>query len=110
MRDWVRALTYRNYRIYFSAMLISFTGTWMQTTAQGWLVYRLTESAWLLGLVGFAGQIPIFLITPIGGVMADRYNRRRLILLTQSVAMMQALALAALTLGGYVTYGWVLAL
>jgi MFS family permease len=103
VRDTVRALRHRNYRIYFFGMLVSFTGTWMQSVAQGWLVYRLTGSAWLLGLVGFASQIPVFILAPFAGVMADRHSRHRIIIITQTVAMLQAFALAALTLGGVVT-------
>jgi MFS family permease len=94
----VRALRHRNYQLYYFGMLVSFVGTWMQTVAQSWLVYRLTNSELLLGLVGFAGQIPIFLFTPIGGVLADRYSRQRIILVTQTLAMLQAFALAILTL------------
>ncbi len=94
----VRALRHRNYQLYYVGMLVSFVGTWMQTVAQSWLVYRLTNSELLLGLVGFAGQIPIFLFTPIGGVLADRYSRQRIISVTQTLAMLQAFALAILTL------------
>src|ERR1043165_6172389 len=75
VRDTLRALGHRNYRIYFLGMLVSFTGTWMQSVAQGWLIYRLTGSAWLLGLAGFASQVPVFLLAPLGGVMADRHTR-----------------------------------
>lgn len=91
-------------------MLVSFTGTWMQNVAQSWLVYRLTGSEWLLGLVGFAGQIPIFLLTPLGGVMADRHSRQRLLLITQTLAMLQAFALALLTLTGNVSVAAVIGL
>src|SRR5262245_37725814 len=105
-----RALRYRNYRLYFFGMLVSFIGTWMQNVAQSWLVYRLTGSECLLGLVGFAGQIPIFLLTPLGGVMADRYSRHRIILITQTLAMLQALVLAILTLTHHVSVGAVIAL
>ena len=87
LRFATRALQHRNYRIYFIGMLISFTGTWMQTVAQSWLIYRFTGSEWLLGLVGFAGQIPIFLLVPIGGVMADRYNRHRILIITQTLSL-----------------------
>src|ERR1041385_8271768 len=103
IRDTLRALGHRNYRIYFFGMLISFTGTWMQSVAQGWLIYRLTGSAWLLGLAGFASQVPVFLLAPLGGVMADRHSRHRIIILTQTIAMLQAFALAALTLTGVIT-------
>ena len=67
-----RALRYRNYRLFFSGQIISLVGTWMQSVAQSWLVYRLTGSSLLLGLVGFAGQIPVFLLASIGGMVADR--------------------------------------
>jgi MFS family permease len=110
VRDIVRALRHRNYRIYFFAMFVSFIGTWMQSVAQSWLIYRLSGSAWLLGLVGFVGQVPIFLLAPLGGVMADRHSRHRIVTLTQTLAMIQALLLAGLTLSGVVTVGTVLAL
>lgn len=105
-----RALQHRNYRIYFIGLLISFTGTWMQSVAQSWLVYRLTESEWLLGLVGFAGQVPIFLLAPFGGVMADRYSRHRLLLVTQVFSLLQAFALAILTLTHHINVGAVISL
>lgn len=110
VREAVRALRHRNYRIYFFGMFVSFTGTWMQSVAQGWLIYRLTGSAWLLGLAGFASQVPVFLLAPLGGVMADRHSRHRIIIITQTVAMFQAFALAALTMGGVVTVNDVFAL
>lgn len=91
-------------------MLISFTGTWMQSVAQSWLIYRLTGSAWLLGLVGFVSQVPIFLFAPVGGVIADRHSRHHIIVLTQTLAMIQAFLLAALTLTNRVTVGAVFAL
>ena len=91
-------------------MLVSFTGTWMQAIAQSWLVYRLTDSAWLLGLVGFVAQAPVFFFGPLGGVLADRHSRQRIIILTQVLAMLQALLLAWLTLTDTVTVAWVIAL
>lgn len=94
----VRALKHRNYQLFFGGQLVSLTGTWMQSIAQSWLVYRLTGSAVLLGLVGFASQIPVFLLAPIGGAIADRYSRRHVLLITQTMAMLLALTLAALTL------------
>src|SRR6185369_13653378 len=100
VRDTLRALRHRNYRIYYFGMLVSFTGTWMQSVAQSWLIYRLTGSAWLLGLTGFASQVPIFIFAPLGGVLADRYSRHRIIIATQALAMIQAFALAALTMSG----------
>lgn len=95
-----RSLRHRNYRLYLTGQLISVCGTWMQQIAQSWLVYRLTGSATLLGVVGFASQIPIFALSPIGGVVSDRYSCHRILLLTQSLALFQALLLAALTLTG----------
>ena len=98
----LRALRSRNYRLFVAGQLISLIGTWMQMVAQSWLIYRLTRSAALLGLIGFAGQIPVFLLAPFGGVIADRLNRHRIIIATQSVMMGLAFILAALTLSGHV--------
>jgi len=94
----LRALRHRNYRIFMGGQLISLIGTWMQTVAESWLVYRLTGSALLLGLAGFANRIPIFLLSPIGGAVADRYNRHRIVIATQVASMVLAAALAVLTL------------
>src|ERR1051326_9559188 len=94
-----RSLRHRNYRLYLTGQLISVCGTWMQQVALSWLVYRLTGSATLLGAVGFASQVPIFALGPIGGVVSDRFSCRRILLLTQSLALVQALLLAALTIG-----------
>ncbi len=94
----LRALQYRNYRLFFGGQGISLIGTWMQRIAMSWLVYRITDSSLLLGIVGFAGQIPIFLIAPFAGVLADRWNRRRLVIITQALAMIQAFVLASLVL------------
>jgi MFS family permease len=93
-----RALRHRNYRLFFSGQIISLVGTWMQNIAQSWLVYRLTGSSLLLGLVGFAGQIPVFLLSPVGGVFADRHSRHRIVIATQVSAMLLAFVLSALTL------------
>jgi MFS family permease len=98
----LRALRHRNYQLFFGGQLISLTGTWMQSVAQSWLVYRLTGSAVLLGFVGFSGQIPVFLLAPIGGTVADRFNRHRIIVTTQTVAMLLASALATLTLTNHI--------
>ena len=95
-----RALKHRNFRLFFAGQFISLTGTWMQSVAQSWLVYRLTGSVVLLGLIGFAGQIPVFFIAPFGGVVADRYNRQKILVITQSIAMLTAFVLAFLTLTG----------
>jgi len=100
--DLGRALRHRNFRLFFAGQSLSLVGTWMQRIALGWLIYRLTDSAFLLGLVGFAGQIPTFLLAPVAGVLADRYDRHRMLLLTQTLAMVQALVLAALVLTGHV--------
>jgi len=94
------ALQYRNYRLFFGGQGISLIGTWMQRIAMWWLVYRLTNSPFLLGVVGFTGQIPIFLLTPFAGVLADRMNRQRVLVVTQTLAMIQALILALLVLAG----------
>jgi MFS family permease len=91
----LRALHSRNYRLFVSGQLVSLIGTWMQSVAQSWLIYRLTGSAALLGLIGFAGQIPIFVIAPFGGVVADRLNRHRVLIATQSSMMALAAALAS---------------
>jgi MFS family permease len=93
-----RSLRHRNFRLYFGGQGISLIGTWMTRLATSWLVYRLTGSALLLGVVGFAGQIPTFLLAPFAGVWIDRLNRRQVLLITQVLAMVQSLALAALTL------------
>ena len=93
-----RALRHRNFRLFFGGQSISLIGTWMTRIAISWLVYRLTKSALLLGLVGFAGQIPTFLLAPLAGVIVDRMDRRALLVWTQSLAMVQSLALAWLTL------------
>ena len=94
----MRALKHRNFQLFFSGQLISLTGTWMQTVAQSWLVYRLTGSSLLLGSVGFASQIPVFLMAPVGGMAADRFNRQRIVIATQVASMILAIVLALLTL------------
>ncbi len=98
----VRAFRHRNYRLFFGGQGISLVGTWMQSIAMSWLIYRLTGSPFYLGLVGFTGQIPTFLFASFAGVLADRFNRRRLLILTQALSMIPAILLAILTLGGWV--------
>ena len=98
-----RALRHRNFQLFFSGQLISLTGTWMQSVAQSWLVYKLTGSGLLLGSVGFASQIPVFLVAPIGGITADRMNRQRVVIATQVASMILAFILAALTLTHRIT-------
>jgi MFS family permease len=100
IRTAFKSLQYRNYRLFFIGQGISLTGTWMQLIALSWLVYRMTNSALMLGFVGFAGQIPTFLLGPIAGVVADRYNRQRILIITQAFAMIQAIILTVLVLSG----------
>ncbi len=94
----LRALRHRNFQIFFSGQLVSLIGTWMQSVAQSWLVYRLTGSSLLLGAAGFASQIPVFLVAPLGGIAADRFNRQRVVIGTQISSMVLAFILAVLTL------------
>lgn len=98
IKQVLRSLRNRNYRLFFGGQGISLVGTWMQQIALGWLVYRLTDSAFLLGLVSFAGQIPTFILASLAGVLADRYNRHKILIITQTLAMLQASILAVLTL------------
>jgi MFS family permease len=105
-----RALRHRNFQLFFGGQSISLIGTWMTRIATSWLVYRLTGSALLLGTVGFAGQIPTFLLAPFAGVLVDRIDRRKVLVWTQSLAMLQSLALAWLTLSHRITIAEVLAL
>jgi MFS family permease len=93
-----RALRHRNFRLFFGGQSISLIGTWMTRVATSWLVYRLTKSSLLLGTVGFAGQIPTFLLAPLAGVIVDRVDRRKVLVWTQALAMVQSLLLAWLTL------------
>jgi MFS family permease len=99
-KNTFRSLKYRNYRLYFYGQSISLIGTWIQRITTPWLVYHLTNSPFLLGLVGFAGQIPTFLIAPFAGVFTDRWNRYYLLILTQVFAMIQAFVLAFLYING----------
>src|SRR5258706_6225626 len=86
----LRALRYRNYRLFFGGQIVSLAGTWITTTATSWLVYRLTGSALLLGLVGFAGQFPAFLLGPFPRLFIDRWDRRRLLIGPQTRSMLQS--------------------
>jgi MFS family permease len=97
-----RSLKYRNYRLFFAGQSISLIGTWMQRIAMPWLVYHMTGSALLLGVVGFAGQIPSFLLSPVAGVLTDRWSRYRVLLVTQILSFVQAGVLAWLCLSGVV--------
>src|ERR1700675_4492922 len=105
-----RALRHRNFRLSFGGQSISLIGTWMTRVASSWLVYRLTKSSLLLGTVGFAGQIPTFLLAPLAGVIVDRLDRRKVLVWTQTLAMVQSLALAWLTLSHRITIAEVLVL
>lgn len=95
-----RSLKYRNYRLFFGGQSISLIGTWMQRLAMPWLVYHITGSAFLLGVVSFAGQIPTFLLAPFAGVITDRFSRYKVLLLTQIISLVQAFVLAILALTG----------
>jgi MFS family permease len=106
----IRALRHRNFRLFTLGQAASLAGTWMQQVAVAWLVYRLTQSPFMLGLVGFAAQAPGFFIAPFAGVLADRFDRRRIIITTQFVMMAQALVLGTLVLTGTIGVGWILLL
>lgn len=106
----LRAFKYRNYRLFFGGQGVSLIGTWMQSIAMSWLVYRLTGSALLLGVVGFCSQIPTFILSPFAGVLADRMNRYKILLVTQTLAMLQAFALAYLVLSGKIQVWHIIAL
>lgn len=100
LRIILRTLKYRNYRLFFAGQGISLIGTWMQTVAMSWLVYRLTNSVVLLGVVGFVSQLPAFPLAPFAGLLVDRKNRRKILIATQSLAMLQAVILAVLVFTG----------
>ncbi|BCS54401.1 MFS transporter [Geobacter sp. SVR] len=110
IRQLLRALRSRNYRLFVAGQSVSLVGTWMQQVAMSWLVYRLTGSATLLGVVGFFSQIPSILISPVAGVLADHWDRRRLLIVTQMLAMLQAAFLAAAVLTGIVQVWQIIAL
>jgi len=105
-----RALESRNFRLFFSGQSVSLIGTWITRIATSWLVYRLTGSALLLGVVGFCGQIPTLLIAPFAGVLTDRWDRHRMLVVTQVLSLLQSVGLAVLTLAGVITVAEVLAL
>src|SRR5260370_42321672 len=102
-----RALRHRNFRLFIAGQLVSLVGTWLQSVAQSWLVYRLTDSPFLLGLAGFAGQAPVFFLAPLGGAVADRTDRRPLLIFPQSASPLLPGALGPLTLLGHVALGQV---
>lgn len=102
LKDVFRSLRHRNYRLWFVGQGISLIGTWMQQIAMMWLVYTLTNSVFLLGVVGFAGQIPFFIFAPIAGALVDRWNRHRTVIATQTLSMIQAFVLAFLVFTGII--------
>ena len=102
LRFGLRSLRHRNYRLFFTGQSLSLIGTWMTQVATSWLIYRRTNSAWLLGFVGFAGQIPAFFIVPFAGVWVDRWDRLRILKITQTLSMLESFALAALVFSGHV--------
>lgn len=106
----LKVFKHRNYRLFFSGQIVSLIGTWLTSVAQGWLVYSLTHSPFLLGLTSFAGQVPVFFFSSLGGMIGDRVDRRRLLVVTQGLAMLQAATLAVLTLTGVVTVWEIIAL
>ena len=108
--QFLRALGSRNYRLFFGGQIVSLVGTWMTFTASLWLGYHLKSSALLLGVVGFSGQAPIFFLSPLAGVWVDRIDKRRLLILTQILSLLQSGALAALTLSGHITIWSLIAL
>ena len=116
LRFMLRAFRYRNYRLFFSGQIVSLIGTWLSMVATNWLVYRLasesnnSNAAVVLGAVGFAGQIPIFLLAPFAGVWVDRISRRRILMTTQALAMLQSFALALLSWYGVITIWQIVAL
>ena len=99
----IRALRHRNYRLFFSGYAVSLVGTWIQSVTTAWLAYRITGSGFWLGVVTFAGQIPVSIISPFGGVLADNHDRRRMVTITQALSMVQALSLAVLFFAGCLT-------
>src|SRR5579871_237831 len=105
-----RALRHRNFRLFIGGQMVSLIGTWMQNTAQSWLVYRLTHSELLLGTALFCSQICVFALGPLGGLAADRFSRHKLVILTQTCSMLQAFVLAVLTLSGRVQVWHILTL
>src|SRR4051812_16292356 len=98
-----RALHHRNYRLFFAGQTVSLVGTWITRIATSWLIYRLTGSVLLLGVVGFCGQIPTLILAPFAGVLVDRWDRHRILVITQVLSMLQSFALAGLAFAGIIT-------
>lgn len=110
LKFFLRALRHRNYRLFFAGQGVSLIGTWLSRAATSWLVYRLTDSAMLLGILGFAGMIPMFFLAPVGGALVDRWDRHRILVTTQTLSMLQSFTLAALALTNVITVGHIIAL
>lgn len=110
MAQLVRALRHRNYRLFFGGQTVSLIGTWLTRVATSWLVYRLTGSELLLGVVSFASQIPMLILAPFGGVLVDRWDRRRILVVTQVLSALQSLALAVLALTNVITVSEIIVL
>src|SRR5215510_979269 len=109
--SWIpRVFRHRNYRLFSAGQLVTLLGTWIQSVALSWLVYRLTHSAFLLGLVSFCSQAPIFFITPFAGAIADRNDRRTVFAITRTAYLIQAIIITVLTLTGYIEINIVIAL
>ena len=106
----LRALKHKNFRLYFGGQGLSVIGTWVQRIALTWLVYRLTNSAFLLGVVGFVGQIPLLIVTPFAGVFADRLDKHKILVYTQALSMLQAFVLAFLVLSNMILVWEIIAL
>ncbi len=105
-----RALKYRNYRLFVGGQSLSLIGTWIQMVAVTWLVYKISNSAFILGVVGFSGQIPLFIIAPFAGVIADRWDKKKILLITQSMALIQAMILSVLVFTGVIRIWHLIAL
>ncbi len=110
VRLMFRAFRYRNYRLFFGGQGISLIGTWMQRIAIGWLVYRLTQSPAMLGIAGFFSQFPTFVLAPFAGVMVDKWDRYRIVIIAQILAMLQAMVLVVLFYSHTITVWWIIAL
>lgn len=105
-----RAFRHRNYRLFFTGQLVSLLGSWIATVASSWLVYRLTQSPFLLGLVAFAGQVPAFFLSPVAGTQVDRFDKRNLLKITQTLSMLESFAMAVLILTGQINVMWIVVL
>src|ERR1700712_1843077 len=105
-----RALAHRNFRLFFGGQSVSLVGTWITRVATSWLVYRPTGSAFLLGVVGFWGQIPTLVLSPFAGVLVDRWDRHKILIWTQALSAVQSAALAALALTHTITVAWIVGL